>query len=300
MKISDDQLSNWTKPGFNNEEERAEKTKETVKSAVESYLSNLGIRVFAKGSYPNNTNIRDDSDIDVVVELEDKINLEYANGVGFSNTGLSNYVGISENEFKLRLQKALEAEFGKNIVDSSGNKVFRIRGSNKILDADIIPCTTYRYYYASSSTSYNQGIQLILDIPDGIRHFNYPDQHLENGINKNTSTMKRFKSTVRILKNVNSYLSETNGTTVYSSFMIESLIYNVSNQIYRGNNTWRDIILRGCEEVWAYLQNNEYGLPEISRWREVNGYKYLFHGNQHWTKDDAKQFIIAAYNLLLN
>ncbi len=300
MKISDDQLSGWTKPWFNNEEERAEKTKETVKSAVRSHLSDLGIRVFAKGSYPNNTNVRYDSDIDIAVELEDKINLSYANGVGFSNTGLYSYTGISESDFKLRLQKALEAEFGKNVVDSSGNKVFRIRGSDKILDADIIPCTTYRYYYASNSASYNQGIQLILNRPDGIMHFNYPEQHLENGTNKNTSTMKRFKNTARILKNTNTYLSENNGMTIYPSYMIESLAYNVSNAIYTGNNTWREILLRGCEEVWAYLQNDEYTLPEVSRWREVNGCKYLFHGHQHWTKEDAKQFMQVAYNLLAN
>ncbi len=300
MKISDDQLSNWTKPWFDNQEERAEETRATVKSAVDNHLSDLGIRVFAKGSYPNNTNVRHDSDIDIAVELEDMINLDYANGIGFSNTGLSGYTGISESEFKLRLQKALEIEFGKSVVDSSGNKVFRIRGSDKILDADIIPCTTYRYYYASTTSSYNQGIQLILNKPDGIRHFNYPDQHLENGINKNTSTMKRFKSTARILKNANSHLSENNGTTGHPSYMIESLAYNVSNPIYTQNNTWRDILLRGCEEIWSYLQKDEYALPEISRWREVNGRKYLFHEHQHWTKDDAKQFIQSAYNLLVN
>ena len=67
MTISDDQLSSWTKPWFNNEEERAEKTKELVKSAVDIHLKDLNIRVFAKGSYPNNTNVRKDSDIDIAV-----------------------------------------------------------------------------------------------------------------------------------------------------------------------------------------------------------------------------------------
>lgn len=300
MKISDDQLSNWTKPWFDNQEERAEKVKETVKSAVEIHLRDLPIRVFAKGSYPNNTNVRNDSDIDVAVELESMINLDYANGVGFSNTGLTGYTGISESEFKLRLQKAVETEFGKNVVDSSGNKVFRIRGSSKILDADIIPCTTHRYYYASSPTSYNQGIQLILNKPDGIKHFNYPDQHFERGVNKNTSTLKRFKNAARILKNANIYLSENNAPPVYPSYMIECLAFNVSDSIYTENSTWRDILLRGCEEIWAYLQKDEYTLPEISRWSEVSGCKYLFYEHQNWTKDHARGFTQAAYNLLSN
>ena len=300
MNISDDQLSTWTKPWFDNQEERAEETKETVKFAVENHLRDLRVRVFAKGSYPNNTNVRYDSDIDVAVELQDMINLQYADGISFSNTGLSSYTGISELSFKQRLQQALEAEFGKNVVDSSGNKVFRIRGSDKILDADIIPCTTFRYYYAGSSTSYNQGIQLILNTPDGITHFNYPDQHLESGVRKNTSTMKRFKRLARILKNANGHMSKNNISTPFPSFMIESLAHNVSDLIYIGNNTWRDIVLRGCEEIWAYLEKEEYSLPEISRWREVSGCKYLFHGQQNWTRDTARQFIKITYNLLIN
>lgn len=300
MKINDDQLSRWTNPWFNNQEERAERTRSIAKSAIDNHLSDLGIRVFAKGSYPNNTNVRGDSDIDIAVELEDMINLDYANGVVFSNTGLSNYTGISEVAFKLRLQKALETEFGKNNIDSSGNKVFRIRGSDKILDADIIPCTTYRYYYASSPSSYNQGIQLILNKPDGIRHFNYPDQHLANGVSKNTSTKKRFKSVTRILKNANGYMSENSNVTLFRSYMIESLAYNVKDITFTGNDSWREIILRGCEEIWSYLQKDEYSLLEVSRWTEVNGCKYLFHGQQNWNKEDAKNFIRNVYNLLNN
>jgi len=48
MKINDDQLSTWTKHWFDNQKERAEETKETVKAAVDNHLSDLGIRVFAK------------------------------------------------------------------------------------------------------------------------------------------------------------------------------------------------------------------------------------------------------------
>lgn len=298
MKISDDQLSTWIKPWFNNEEERAEKTKDTVKLAVDKHLGDLSIRVFAKGSYPNNTNVRNDSDIDVAVEYEGMIQLEYLNGAEFSGTGLSPYTGIAESEFKQRLQKALETEFGKKVVDATGNKVFKIRGSEKILNADVIPCTTYRFYYGNTPYSYRQGIQLILNVPDGKRHSNYPDQHYKNGVDKNTSTSKRFKSVARILKNTNVYLSNNNGLSMHPSFMVECLAYNISNSTYTTNKTWRDIILRGSEEIWEYLNKDEYNLPETLRWTEVNGHKFLFHGHQNWTKSDAKQFIQSAYSLL--
>ncbi|MDD4111316.1 MAG: nucleotidyltransferase [Clostridia bacterium] len=298
MNITDDQLSNWTNPWFNNEEERAEKTKEIVKSTIDTYLSDLKIRVFAKGSYPNNTNVRQDSDIDIAVELEDKINLEYSNGVGFSTTGLYPYSGISELNFKLRLQKALETKFGKKVIDSTGNKVFRIRGSDKILNADVIPCTTYRFYYDRTPFGYRQGIQLILNKPDGRRYFNYPDQHYANGISKNTSTKLRFKNVTRILKNINGYISENYGLQPSPSFMIESMLYNVDNSVYILNETWRGIALRSCENIWSYLNNDESKLMDLLKWKEVNGYKFLFHNYQKWTKDDAKQFIKNAYTLL--
>lgn len=300
MTISDDQLSSWTKPWFNNEEERAEKTKELVKSAVDIHLKDLNIRVFAKGSYPNNTNVRKDSDIDIAVELRSLINLDYVNAVSLSDIGLSQYSGISELDFKFRLKLALESEFGKNVVDSSGNKVFKIRGSNKILDADVIPCTTYRYYLSNDPQNFRQGIQLILNNPDGKRHFNYPDQHLQSGIDKNTSTMKRFKNTVRILKNINNYLFENSHLISYPSFMIESMAYNINSSIYTANDNWRDIILRICENSWNYLKINEGNYVDSNRWLEANGYKYLFHQDQKWNRDDAKQFVINVYGLLKN
>lgn len=301
MNISDDQLSNWTKPWFNNEEDRAERTKETVKKAVDNHpkLKNLSIRVFAKGSYPNNTNVRKNSDIDIAVEFKQLVRLSYAEGVVFSDTELSEYEGISENQLKSYLGEALNAEF-EETVDHSGNKVFKIRGSDKIMDADIIPCTTFRHYYSKDPESYQQGIQLILDNPDGAEHSNYPDQHLENGVDKNTSTMKRFKSVVRILKNVNNYLVKSDGSINYPSFMIECLAYNVSNSVYNGDNTWRDIILRGCEDVLAYLKIEEHNHSESGRWLEVNKCKYLFHSDQIWTRSDAKQFVKNIYNLLDN
>jgi hypothetical protein len=297
MKISDDQLANWTKPWFENEEEKAETTKELVKSAIDKHpiLKNLHIRVFAKGSYPNNTNVRHDSDIDIAVELKEMIQLEYAPGINFSNTGLSSYEGISELDFKSHVISALSTEFGDN-ADSTGNKIIKIRGSDKILDADIIPCTTYQYHYPNG---HFEGIQLILNISDGKIHANYPDQHLKNGTDKNVATSRRYKNIVRILKNAENYLVENENMTDYHSYMIESLAFNVLNSTYLEKGTWRGIIEDLCIEAWTYLEVNE---PESEnlRWVEVNNHKFLFHDHQKWTREDAKNFIMSIYNLIKN
>jgi len=297
MKISDDQLANWTKPWFENEEEKAEATKELVKRAIDKHpiLKNLRIRVFAKGSYPNNTNVRHNSDIDIAVEFKEMIQLEYAPGISFSNTGLSAYEGMAALDFKSHVVSALATEFGDK-ADSTGNKIIKIRGSNKVLNADIIPCTTYQYHH---SGGHFEGIQLILDVPDGKTHANYPDQHLKNGTDKNVATSRRYKNIVRILKNAENYLVENENMTDYHSYMIESLAFNVLNTTYLAKGTWRGIIEDLCIEAWAYLKVNE---PEAEnlRWVEVNNHKFLFHDHQKWTREDAKNFIVSIYNLIKN
>lgn len=295
-KISNDQLSSWTKPAFANEAERAEATQKSVKDAIDNHsvLRNLSIRVFPKGSYANNTNVRHDSDIDIAVELKEMINLSYDPGVNFSDTGLTSYTGISEQLFKSHLKSALISKFGDK-VDTSGNKVFKIRGSDKIMDADVIPCTTFRLYH--SPTNYSEGIELILNVPDGRRHFNFPDQHQENGIYKNNSTSKRYKSIVRILKNANNYITPSGSDPKYHSFMIESLAYNLPTDLYLYNEPWKDLLNQVCVGAWKYLEVNEPE-NEVERWMEVNDIKFLFHSDQKWSRSHAKQFVLDIYDLI--
>lgn len=296
MNITDDQLSNWTNPWFNDEEDRAERTQKIVRAAIDNHpvLKNLNIRVFPKGSYANNTNVRHNSDIDIAVEFQGMINLSYDSGVSFTDTGLLPYNGISEQVFKSYLKSALITEF-KDKVDASGNKAFKIRGSDKILDADIIPCTTFRLYH--SPTHYSEGIELILDIPDGKRHFNFPNQHFENGISKNNSTSKRYKSVVRILKNVNYFITPEGNDPRYHSYMIESLAYNLPTSTYLYSEPWRELLNKLCVDAWRYLKSDEPS-DESQRWMEVNDVKFLFHFDQKWSRADAKQFILDIYNLI--
>lgn len=288
MSISNDDLSNWTKPGFNNEEERADNTRKAILSAIKGHnvLKDLSISVFPKGSYANNTNVRRDSDIDIAVRLDGLIVTDYLNGVTQESAGLSPYTGISKNDFKGYLYDALVAEFGSSAVDRSGNKIFRIRESDKILNADVIPCTYYRRYF--SNTSYREGIFLVLDDPNTGKFINYPDQHYKNGVTKNIDTKKRYKSIVRIVKNIRNQILDN---TDYPSFLIESMAYNVPNSTYLESDTWSDMLKTFCDNSLVYLQTDE-PQDDASRWMEVNDHKYLFHLNQKWNRDDAKQLIL--------
>lgn len=292
MSISNSDLINWTKPGFDNEQERADNTKKAVQAAIQNHnvLKSLSISVFPKGSYANNTNVRRDSDIDIAVRLNNLIVPEYFNGVTQQSAGLSAYTGISKANFKSYLLEALQNEFGVGAIDANGNKVFRVRKSAKILDADVIPCTSYRRYF--SNTSFREGIALIPNNPLPSLCVNYPQQHYDNGVSKNLRTKKRYKSLVRILKNIrNNVLNRKD----YASFMLESLVYNSSDEVLLKYNTWNEIIVNLCGHAYEYLNRVE-PQTESQRWFEVNHHKFLFHPSQRWTREDAKQFILDLYN----
>jgi hypothetical protein len=297
LRISDEQLYNWTKPAFGTEETRADQTAEIVRTAIKSHpiLSPLNIRVFPKGSYKNNTNVRRESDIDIAVEYRAMMRVEYAPGAEYMDRLLPSYSGTFAatgiQVFKTAVGEALRLAFTPQSVDGSGNRVFRVRASAKTMDADVIPCTTYGFYLPDGSS--RRGIELILDKPDGQRHFNYPDQHYDNGVSKNKNTQLRYKNVVRILKNIEDRLVAADSMQSMPSFLIECLAYNVVDTIYTSATTWRDMVRGVCRVINWYTEQPEPD-NELYRWREVNGHKFLFHPNQKWLREEANLFGILA------
>ena len=138
--ISEGQLSTWTKPAFGNEEENAEYTESTIRQAVNAhpFLKTIPTRVFAKGSYKNNTNVRRDSDVDVAVEYTGIIYPTYgpdANTEEVDRTqGLTPYSGPFQaasgdtdiQQFKNAVGEAMASAFGSASV-TRHNKVFTVR-----------------------------------------------------------------------------------------------------------------------------------------------------------------------------
>lgn len=296
MRASDDQLAGWTKPAFGNEEKLAADTESAIRHAINKHptLAAMNLRILPKGSFKNNTNVRRDSDIDVAIVNQGHIALDFHSGATFAHSGLTPYQGISSTDFKAAVGQAMRNEFGTSSVDGSGNKVFRLRGSDRVIDADIIPSTRY---WHMGPTHHVEGIQLILDQPDGKRHFNYPDQHFNNGVAKNNRTGRRYKRTVRILKNIKNKLVADGIITDFPSFLIECLAYNVPDHIYNNYTTWRDIVANACVYIWGHASS----IPEpigADRWFEINHQKYLFGNHQRWTRQDVKLFIEHTYGVI--
>ncbi|MDT9664903.1 hypothetical protein RTZ71_29745 [Rhodococcus qingshengii] len=66
-------LSKWIKPSSENEQAQQERAEDMIRKAITTCAAFDGssVLVYTKGSYPNNTNVRRDSDVDVTVELQD-------------------------------------------------------------------------------------------------------------------------------------------------------------------------------------------------------------------------------------
>lgn len=302
MRASDDQLTNWTKPVFNNEDQLASTTEQKIRNAISGHdlLKHLPVRVFAKGSYKNNTNVRHHSDIDIAVEYTGMIQTDFVRGLNFSHSGLTPYgssqhSGVTLPTFKQAVGESLRGAFGSAVVDGTGNKVFKIRGSDKVYQADVVPCTTYHFY--TQPLVPRRGIELILDRPDGKRHFNYPEQHEVNGIAKNNSTGRRYKNVVRILKNLSEHLRANGVSEYYPSHMLESLAYNVDDTVYLQGTPWRSLASNVLVAMFDYLSNTE-PTNENERWTEVNGHKWLFHPQQNWTRQQAMNFVVNAWGVV--
>ena len=69
----ENKLAGWTGPSSNTEQDKQDRTERMIRQAIDSHaaFNNCSLKVYAKGSYANNTNVRSDSDVDIAVECTD-------------------------------------------------------------------------------------------------------------------------------------------------------------------------------------------------------------------------------------
>ena len=78
-----------------------------------------------------------------------------------------------------------------------------------------------------------------------------------------------------------------------ASCLIESLVWNVPDEDFNQDNYREDV---RC--VLAHVFNNTRKVEDCSEWGEVSELKYLFRSSQPWTRDQAHQFISAAWEYI--
>lgn len=283
----------WASPPAKTEQDRCENAERAIKNAIarSSQLSKKNIKVFTQGSYRNNTNVRQDSDVDIGVLCYDTFFHHFPEGYSRSSFGILPAT-YHYPQFKDEVGQALIDYFGASSV-RRGNKAFDIKENSYHVDADVTPFFEHRRY--SKNGSFLSGVELRPDNGNPFKIINWPEQHYDNGVSKNNNTGRRYKAMVRILKKLCNEMTD-NGTDAaqpITSFLNECLVWNVPNSNFGNNYYINDV--RNC---LAHLFNNTISYEKCSEWGEVSELKYLFRGSQKWTWQQAHSFISAAWDYI--
>lgn len=288
----EDRLSGWTGRSSATEEEKQDRTERMIREAVKEHAAfeDCNLTVYAKGSYANNTNVRADSDVDIAIKCRNVVYWEEA--VEGAHPPGTPYTGPwTPTKLRSELEAALEAKFPGQ-VDSSGSTAFRINSNTARVDADVVPCFDYQYYFPSGE--YRDGAKIFKK--DGRSLVNYPEQQLANGRAKNNRTNQYYKKAVRIMKRVENAMFTNGIHREVPSFFVECLVYNCPDRIFL-ESTWTETIRGIIVHVWNGLEGAE-PTEESERWFEVNDCKFLFHSAQAWSRQGGRDFVEAAWNYL--
>jgi len=258
-----------------------------IRQSIDSHtaFNTCSLNVFAKGSYANNTNVRTDSDVDIAVECTE-VRYWEEEEKGIKAPG-KKYEGIwTPSKLRTELVAAMKASF-PNQVDDSGSTAIQINSGSARVDADVVPCFSYRYYM---NTGTRDGTKIFTTKGSSI--VNYPEQQLSYGVRKNNETGYAYKKGARLLKRIENKISEEGQFRELPSYFIESLAYNCPNSVFV-EHTWTDRLRGMLLYIWTELEGNE---PDTERWLEANNSFYLFHANQKWTREDGREYARAAWN----
>lgn len=227
-------FSTWARGPSETEKQKAENAERQIKQAIleSTKLKSRNITVFTQGSYRNRVNVRKDSDVDIGVLCYDTYFPEYPDdNVKVLLEKRAADATYTYSVFKNEIEEALVQRFGRNFV-SRGNKSFDIKENTYRVEADVAAFFEHRRY--TSENHYHSGVEMIPDDYSPPRIRNWPEQHYQNGVSKNTSTSRRFKRVVRILKTLCNEMSDTGVISAKKipSFLIECLVWNAPNTCF--------------------------------------------------------------------
>ena len=284
------QFREWAKPPGKTEQDRCDNAVSAIRNVIRASdkLRTRGVSIFSQGSYRNNTNVRKDSDVDIGILCVDTFFHDpLPEGLTEEALGFSDAT-YHYDQYKNEVEEALVDYFGRSAI-KRGNKAFDVHETSYHVDADVAAFFDHRRYRTNGA--YLEGVELRTD-KDNRGVINWPEQHYENGVNKNKQTGTRFKSIVRVLKALSNEMIEAGVKAGdIPGFLVECLVWNVPDNKFQ-HSTYTD-------DVWAalaFLFNNTMTYEDCKEWGEVSELIYLFHSSQKWTWQQAHAFTSAAWD----
>lgn len=259
MAIPESQLETWSHQGSITQSSTTYNgIKNTLEAAGTPYHGK-SFNVFLQGSYGNDTNIWAESDVDIVIKLNDVFHSDLS---GLSDTQKASWRAAFSDatytyvDFKRDVLATLVASYGSGVV--AGKKAIEIPANGTRRKADVIASTQFRRYHKFNGTndqSYDEGICFWTS--SGLRIANYPKQHSANLTAKHGSTSTWLKPMVRIFKNARSRCV-TEGLLAAGeapSYFIEGLLYNVPDDKF--STSYQAVFMNALNWIQSEADKNQ-------------------------------------------
>src|SRR5262249_9063924 len=174
----------------------AQTTHTSIRYALETANTSLvrthDIDIFLQGSYRNSTNIRSDSDVDVVVQLNETYTEDLSRLLPVQREAAQrDFVATHYpwNAFRADVLESLRRHYGAGVV-AAGDKAIKLQGGSGRLAADVIPAVAHRLYTSYGATVLTAGMTAYIEgialwDQSGRYILNYPKEHIKNGEAKN-------------------------------------------------------------------------------------------------------------------
>ena len=288
MGIPENQLKIWAQAGT---VKGAKNTHAAIRNALarHQWPDDVRYRTYLQGSYRNNTHLRRQSDVDVVVELT-SLPIRDGSLLPDSQKGLLDEK-FPEPEYAWRrfrrdVLRAITDGFGASRV-REGKKTLKLVMESPEIPVDVVVAVrylTYTEYSGQRSYKHTEGMGLY--VPRESRWtVSYPHLHRRNGVGKEKATNWWFRRCIRMFKNARAQLvvEDQLAPAVARSYQIECLLYNVPDGLLRSSHQ------SAYSSALYWLQGND-----PSGFSSQNRIVALFDsGPDSWNERDARTLIDA-------
>lgn len=293
MPIPESQLETWSHQGSITQSCNTYNTIRSVLEASTTPYVGRNFNVFLQGSYGNDTNIYAESDVDIIIRLDDCFHRDLSR---LSEDEKSAYDRTFRNatythtNFKRDVLTLLQGQYGSAV--KAGGKAITIDASGSRRKSDVIVATQFRRYSmfrSASDSAYVEGICFFNAA--GERIANYPKQHSANLTTKHQASSKWFKPTARVFKNMRCRMVDQGliKASIAPSYYIEGLLYNVPSE--KLTSSYQDCVVNTLNWYRGEAKKTELVC--------ANEQYYLLRDGTHtcWPRASCDAFIEAAVKL---
>lgn len=293
MPIPESQLDTWSHQGAITQSCNTYNSIKNVLEASTTPYAGKNFKVFLQGSYGNDTNIYAESDVDIVIRLDDCFQsdlTELTEDEKVAYKSAFRDAMYTHADFKQDVLSVLTKQYGNAVT--AGGKAIAIDANGSRRKADVIVAILFRRYFkfrSSDDSEYVEGICFWNG--KGERIANYPKQHSVNLTTKHQASSKWMKPMARVFKNMRSRMVDDGliKAGMAPSYYLEGLLYNVPNEKF--TSSYQDCVVNTLN--WYRQEASKSDLVC------ANEQYYLLRDGHHtcWTQANCDAFVEAAIAL---